>query len=115
MDRGDLYLADVPFREDPTRGKTRIVLVVKFLSDDKLLLVESRGKPHPNLELIGAVDFSRRGYAGRPYRGTSHFYLENVRILDRKIFRNPIAGLTPADFKVFFDKIDPYVRQLDNP
>ena len=113
MAPGDLHRADVPF-VDGSGKKNRIVLIVKELEDNEVLVVESRGAPHRNLELIGIVDFSRRGYAGLRVGGVSHFYANNLRILDKScILPRPVGGLTPADFRVFFNKIDDLLRKQE--
>lgn len=112
MDVGDLHLAEVPYRGG-SGGKRRIVLIVKQLSSTEVLVVESRGTEHPQLDLIGIVDFSRRGYVGLPYSGRSHFYLQNLRVLDPAcVVPEPVGGLTPSDFRLFFAKIDGALRSL---
>ncbi len=105
MEPGELYRADVPFSHGIGK-KNRIVLIVKELKDNDVLVVESRGKPHPHLDPIGVVDFSRRGYVGLHVGGVSHFYTDNVRVLKRSLIANdPVGNLTPADYRIFFQKI----------
>ena len=110
MAPGDFHRAEVPFR-DGSGKKNRIVLIVKELENDDVLVIESRGALHPTLDLIGIVDFSRRGYVGLRVGGSSHFYAQNIRVLKKQIIsKDPIGGLTPADFKTFFDKIDALIN-----
>jgi hypothetical protein len=114
MAPGDFHRAEVPFLNRPG-SKNRIVLIVKELENDDVLVIESRGNPHLNLDLLGVVDFSRRGYAGLRVGGTSHFYAENLRVLKKDIIsKDPVGGLTAADFKTFFDKIDALLNDETN-
>jgi len=108
MNPGDLWYVDVPYHDDPARSKKRVLLVVKELSETEVIVVESRGKPHPHLSLVGIIDFSRRGYLAMPCRGISHFYAENIRNVNTKIFdgKKAFGSLTPQDFKRFFDEIN---------
>jgi len=111
MKPGDLYRAEAPFRNGPGK-KTRIVLVIKELNEREVLVVESRGKHHDHLNLIGVVDFSRRGYVGIHTSGVSHFYAENIRALSKSVFApDPLGGLTPGDFKIFFERIAPFIPE----
>jgi hypothetical protein len=114
MEIGDLHRAEVPFRDNPSQKKRRVVLIVQENARrNEVVVVESRGSPHAHQNLIGVVDFSRRGYVGHGVGGKSHFYVENIRILPKSVIdSSPIGGLTPADYKVFFEKIDKAKIQL---
>lgn len=103
MTFGDLYLADVPFA-NRDGGKVRVVMILKVLSDADVLVLESRGKPHPNRKLIGIVDFTRRGYLGKGY-GQSHFYREHLSVINSSSLKRRIAALIPEDKKIFFEGV----------
>src|SRR5258706_3019078 len=111
MNAGDLYIADVPFRDRPGQ-KDRIVLILRTLSDTEVLVVESRGKPNDFRQLIGVIDFSRRGYLGK-FKGQSHFYHEHLRILHPSAIKNRIGALTPEDFRLFFEKLKPSIQKYE--
>jgi hypothetical protein len=104
MNIGDLHRADVPFRDDPNQVKNRIVLIVEdIVGTDEVVVVESRGKPHDRLTRIGNVDFEQAPYSGSRVSGTSHFYLQNLRVLKRSVIHpSPVGGLTHSDYQTFF-------------
>ena len=77
MNAGDVYFAEVPFK-NRHGSKVRPVVIVKILTDDEVFVVESRGKEHANLDLLGIIDFDRREYRNRAIAGKSFFYTANV-------------------------------------
>ena len=111
MNVGDIYDAEIPFDESPG-SKIRPVIICHIFDDGNLLLAESRGKPHPHLELLGILDMERMPYKNRKRRGVSQFYMENIRERPASVLRKNgfIKALLTAEFEQIVGTI---LREFD--
>jgi mRNA-degrading endonuclease toxin of MazEF toxin-antitoxin module len=105
---GEIYWADVPFRNRPG-SKIRPVMVVSTRFIPTVVVLASTSQYKPNLTHLHTVDFSSVKYSriqAAGLRGMSYFYEENLTRLDEAQFRRFIGKMSAQDLKIILDKLD---------
>ena len=99
MKVGELYIADCEFRNRPG-SKQRPVVILREL-EDGVMVIESRSKSTPNLELVLTVDFETNpNYSNVKLSGVSHFYAENFVVIPRESIQpRRLGALREADLR----------------
>src|SRR5437762_1533422 len=107
MTIGEIYWADVPFKNRPG-SKIRPVLVISTEFIPTVVVLTSTSQHKPNLTQLHAVDFSAIRYSrlqAAGLRGMSYFYEENLTRLDQSYFERFIGQMNVQDLKIILDKL----------
>lgn len=105
MDAGDIYWAEVPFKDAPG-AKVRPVLVLHAPAEQDVVVLRGTTKLKPKYELIAAIDFDLPRYDKIRIKGQTFFYLVGLSTLPREKFRELAGRLPDAEFNAIVSKLN---------